>query len=777
MQYNDSDNIFTSNTDYLNELNPVQRLAVETTDGPVMIIAGPGSGKTRVLTYRIAHLINKGVKPYHILALTFTNKAAREMKARMTPIVGERAAGQIWMGTFHSIFAKILRIEAKHLGYPSDFTIYDTDDSKNLIKTIIAEQNLNSDLYKANAIKNRISNAKSNLIMSAAYLKHDGIRLADAKSKLPKIGEIYRIYEQRCRRAGAMDFDDLLILMYALLLKSEEVRKKYQDRFKYVMIDEFQDTNKAQYAIVKLLAAHRNIAVVGDDAQSIYAFRGATIHNILTYEKDFPKLEVFKLEQNYRSTKKIVALANDIIASNRNQITKKIWTSNDIGNQVVLFRAASDSEEAKFVADRIFVERLRNHHRNDEFAILYRTNAQSRVLEEALRKKNIPYRIYGGLSFYQRKEIKDMMAYLRLTVNHNDEEALRRVLNVPTRGIGATSLKKLAALANQQQTSLFNIMKQIGQLAFPTRTKNAIAQFVRMIELFASMQKKKDAHELAVYIGKTSGITKMLHADKSVEGMGRNENLQELFNSIQEFVDNKRELATEGLEIDATLGVYLQEVSLLTDMDKDDEEDTEGKVKLMTVHSAKGLEFSCVHIVGLEEGLFPSGMSKQPKEIEEERRLFYVAVTRAEKKLFLSLSACRYRFGKLQYGEPSRFVGELNERHFKVEGQKQSYHNADRENSTYNSFKDSIKDNINAVKRRQQQQKNLGKDYSKLLANFKANDPRSIREDMTVLHQRFGRGKVQSLDGKGDKTIAIIQFDVQGEKRILLRFAKLMVVE
>jgi len=774
----------TTPPNYLNELNEVQRAAVQTIEGPVMIIAGPGSGKTRVLTYRIAHLIRLGEAPYNILALTFTNKAAREMKARITQIVGEDAARNLYMGTFHAIFARLLRYEAKHLGYPSNFTIYDTDDAKSLLRAIIKEQNLNSERYKVNRVLNRISNAKNALLSPHAYASHAGILQADIQAKLGKLGQLYKLYTERCQKAGAMDFDDLLVKTYELLAKHPAVRKKYQQRFKYLLIDEFQDTNTAQYAIVQLLAnSQNNICVVGDDAQSIYAFRGATIENILNFKRDHPTTKVFKLEQNYRSTKKIVAIANDIIAANSGQIAKQIWTANDDGSKVKLFATASDSEEANVIADSIFEERLRNHHDNEDFAILYRTNSQARALEEALRRKNIPYRVFGGVSFYQRKEIKDMLAYLRLTVNHNDEEALRRIINYPKRGIGSTTMKKVAAWANEYNASMWTILCQIKKFQLAKRTKEVITAFVNTIKLFTNMQYKKDAYELAKYIGKTSKLVGLLHKDKSVEGISRYENLQELFNAIKEFVDNKQELApiealeeTENAVPLSDLAAYLQDISLLTDMDND--KDDQNKVKLMTVHSAKGLEFKCVYITGLEEGLFPSQRAtKREKDIEEERRLFYVAATRAEQKLFLSYATYRYKFGDLQQSEPSRFLREVAGSHVQVVGGKPRTASANTSKS-YSSFNRSanVRGNLENAKKLRQQRQQIIQPVA-AISDFKPSLPSSIQVGATVAHQRFGYGKVTKVEGRGDKRIANITFEHQGEKRIILRFAKLMVVK
>lgn len=770
-------------TDYLNGLNPVQRAAVEHTSGPVMVLAGPGSGKTRVLTFRIAHLIQQGVAPYHILALTFTNKAAKEMKERIGKIVGEEVAKQLWMGTFHAIFARILRIEAKHLGYPTNFTIYDTEDTKKLIQIIIKEQNLNTDLYKANAIYNRISNAKNAFITPAEYLVHPQLKAADAQAKRPKIGELYNRYVARCKKAGAMDFDDLLLNMHLLLSRHPEVALKYQQKFRYLMIDEFQDTNQVQYQIVKHLGKiHGNICVVGDDAQSIYAFRGATIENILSFERDYKETQIFKLEQNYRSTQKIVTVANEIIAANSKQLAKKIWTENTKGKDIKLYQAASDSDEAKIIADAIFSERHRSQLRNDEFAILYRTNAQSRALEEALRRKGLPYRIYGGLSFYQRKEIKDMMAYFRLTTNPSDEQALRRVINYPTRGIGQTTLQKIAAWAEEYKTTMWNIIVKIKQFPLAGRSKDAILRFAKLIMAFQTIEKKKDAFELAKYIGKNSGLLAHLHNDKTTEGLNRYENLQELFNSIQEFVQNRRELVVdnntnseEDNTQDDTLGAYLQEVSLLTDMDNDS--DDSGKIKLMTIHAAKGLEFPAVYIAGLEEGLFPSQLSlKRPSDIEEERRLFYVAVTRAEKQLNLSYARCRYKFGKLQYSDPSRFINNISPLHIDVVGGKLGNKSTFAKSSAFDSFKEgesssSIKSNIRNAKRKQPPIKHQ---YSNI--EFKASPKSDLKEGQRVLHNRFGPGTILLIDGVGDKKMATVKFDSQGEKRLVLRFAKLMIL-
>ncbi|MFT7588487.1 MAG: DNA helicase-2/ATP-dependent DNA helicase PcrA, partial [Limisphaerales bacterium] len=647
--------------DYLSQLNEAQHAAVTHIDGPAMIIAGPGSGKTRVLTFRIAYLIQKGVDPFNILALTFTNKAAREMKARIGSIEGTEARN-LWMGTFHSIFARMLRVEAPKLGYPSNFTIYDSADTKNLIKTIVKEKGLNDKLYKPNFVYSRISSAKNSLMNPEAYSRNAMMIADDESTGRPKMAELYATYVKRCFRAGAMDFDDLLLKTHELLERFPESLYKYQHYFKYLMIDEFQDTNEVQYAIVKKLAdVHHNIAVVGDDAQSIYSFRGATIANILNFQRDFPDCQTFKLEQNYRSTGVIVDIANNVISKNKNQLAKKIWTDNPIGHKVKVIRSMSDNEEGKLVAETIFESKMRDHFFNREFAILYRTNAQSRSFEEAMRRMNIPYRIYGGQSFYQRKEIKDLLAYLKLTVNPADEEALRRTINYPTRGIGKTTIEHLTIWAAENECSLWQVCENIKSFDISTRAKTAIYGYVTLIRSFMALTDRKDAYDLSAHIAKQTGLLTGLYNDRSVEGLSKYENFQELLNSIKEFSDQTGEIIEgEELPTEKTLGSYLQQVSLLTDMDEEGED--EDQVKLMTIHAAKGLEFKSVFVVGLEENLFPSMMSLNSREdLEEERRLFYVAVTRAETKLHLTHASTRYKFGTLIYCEPSRFLEEIPE--------------------------------------------------------------------------------------------------------------------
>lgn len=774
---------------YLDELNEVQRNAVTTIEGPVMIIAGPGSGKTRVLTYRIAHLMQCGVDPFNILALTFTNKAAKEMRNRIESIAGTEARS-LWMGTFHSVFARLLRSEAPMIGYPSNFTIYDTADTKNLIKRIVKEQNLNPDLYKPGYVYSRISAAKNSLVSPAAYAANYQFLAEDEAGGRPKTGEIYRIYTERCFRAGAMDFDDLLLKTHQLISQFPEVLYKYQHKFQFLMIDEFQDTNKLQYDIVKKLAAsHENIAVVGDDAQSIYAFRGATIQNILNFQNDYPDLKIFKLEQNYRSTKKIVEIANKVIGFNRDQIEKSIWTDNAVGERIKQIVAASDSEEGKIVSNTIFNEKMNFQRRNKDFAILYRTNAQSRAFEESLRRMNIPYKVYGGLSFYQRKEVKDMLAYLRLTVNFQDEEALRRVINYPTRGIGATTLQKITILANQEEKSFWDIVSNIHAYQFPGRVKTTVGNFAIMIKSFNAEAGTKNAYELAHHIGKVTNLQTSLHQDKTVEGMSRYENYQELLNSIQEFCTPNSE---SGIQIaeeekDTSLGAYLQQVALLTDQDNN--KNLEDSVSLMTIHAAKGLEFPVVFVVGMEEELFPSRLSVNSREeIEEERRLFYVAVTRGEKKIFLSYAKMRYRYGKLNYCEQSRFLEELSELDMEMIGSQKPQRSNDflgagsnfgNKSGGYNWQKkpaQTPKSSINDLRPKGNFKKISSQNNPKAYVPFQQSDITDIQEGRTVKHERFGTGLVEAVE-KGDKgPIATILFNGVGRKRILLRFAKLQVI-
>lgn len=770
---------------YLDELNKSQREAVEATDGPVMVIAGAGSGKTRVLTYRIAHLINKGVDPFSILALTFTNKAAQEMKDRIGKIVGYNEARNIWMGTFHSVFARILRSEAEKIGYPSNFTIYDTQDSKNLIKTILKEIGLDDKVYKPGLVLNRISAAKNNLLSSAAYINNTNIQSEDRQSAKPRIGDVYRIYEERCFKAGAMDFDDLLFKTNILLRDFPDVLHKYQHRFQYILVDEYQDTNFSQYIIVKkLAAAFENVCVVGDDAQSIYAFRGANIQNILNFKNDYPDVQTFKLEQNYRSTKNIVNAANSIIEQNKEQIKKEVWTDNGEGTKIKVHRAATDNEEGKLVANLIFETQQNRQAHHKDFAILYRTNAQSRAMEEALRRKNIPYKIYGGLSFYQRKEIKDLLAYFRLVINPNDEEALKRVINYPARGIGKTTADKITIAANNHQKSLWEIITNLHQInvGLNNGAISKIQAFIAMIQSFSSQLINKNAYDLGNDIASTSGILKELYSDRTPEGISRYENIQELLNGLKEFTETENEL-----EEDVTprgLTEFLQDVALLTNADNEKEEDID-KVTLMTIHSAKGLEFPYVFIVGLEENLFPSQLSLTSRtELEEERRLFYVAITRAERELHLSFANSRYKWGSLIFCEPSRFIEEVDEKFLEYTFSKNTPIRSSQPKSFEDEFNDYHKKKPNTFKKTttkpkpvntvpQHTPKNL-----KRVSSFATASPDSaatlhLKKGMMVNHQKFGNGIIEDLDnGK-----ASINFQNVGIKQLLLKFAKLTIVK
>lgn len=746
---------------YLDELNQPQREAVLQTDGPVMILAGAGSGKTRVLTYRIAHLLEKGVDPYNILSLTFTNKAAKEMRHRIEKVVGSEAKN-LWMGTFHSVFSRILRAECEKIGYPSNFTIYDTDDSKSLIKSILDELSLDEKIYKPSSVLSRISGAKNRLISVQEYLKDPFIKADDESAMRPMMGKIYSLYAQRCFKAGAMDFDDLLYNTHVLFKNHEDCLNKYQHRFKYVMVDEFQDTNISQYVITRKLAAvTENICVVGDDAQSIYGFRGADIQNILNFEKDYSDLKVFKLEQNYRSTKNIVNAANSVIAKNKAQLKKNVFTSNEEGNLIEVLKATSDSEEGRLVASSIFQEKMQAQLRNSDFCILYRTNSQSRSMEEALRRMNIPYKIYGGLSFYQRKEIKDLLAYLRYTVNHNDEQALKRIINYPKRGIGDTTYAKIIVTANEQGVGLWDVLCNFNRIV-PGRAAETVIGFATLIKSFEIAMQGKDAFDAATYIAKGSGILKELYDDKSVEGVARYENLQELLNAIKEFsVDPERE--------DRSLGGFLQEVALLTDQDSDKEDNDH--VSLMTIHQAKGLEYRNVYVVGLEEELFPSQMSMETRaDLEEERRLFYVAITRAEKKLMFSFATTRYRFGKLKPCEPSRFLEDVDKRFL-------SFDKKYSQEPPKRSFMDNVLTErpTPATLLKPKTPTLIPKTYTPS-ADFAPSDLNLLSPGKRVEHPKFGMGTVILLDVSGADKKAKIQFDQEGEKTLLLSFAKLMIV-
>ncbi|WP_274971788.1 ATP-dependent helicase, partial [Zunongwangia profunda] len=647
---------------YLAELNDAQRAPTLQIDGPMIVIAGAGSGKTRVLTYRIAYMMSKGIDAFNILALTFTNKAAREMQHRISQIVGRSEAKNLWMGTFHSVFAKILRFEADKLGYPSNFTIYDTQDSQSVIRAIIKDMQLDKDVYKYKQVYSRISSYKNSLITVKAYFNNPELMEADAMSKKPRMGDIYQEYVQRCFKAGAMDFDDLLLKTNELLNRFPEVLQKYQNRFRYILVDEYQDTNHSQYLIVKALSdKFQNICVVGDDAQSIYAFRGANINNILNFQKDYDGVEMYRLEQNYRSTGNIVNAANSIIDKNQTKLDKVVWTANDDGPKIVVNRLLTDGEEGRFVASSIFENKMQQQMANGDFAILYRTNAQSRAMEDALRKKDIPYRIYGGLSFYQRKEIKDVLSYLRLLINPKDEEALKRVINYPARGIGATTMDRLSIAANKYGKSIFEVLENLDhlpELKITKSTRTKLDNFVNMIKHFTILAQNADAFTVADTVTKKTGLVQELKKDGTPEGIARIENIEELLNGIKDFVEEQKELA----DANGSIAEFLEDVALATDMDKDTED--EDRVALMTIHLAKGLEFPYVYIVGMEEDLFPSAMSMNTRsELEEERRLFYVAVTRAEKQAFLTYTQSRYRWGKLVDAEPSRFIEEIDDKY------------------------------------------------------------------------------------------------------------------
>jgi DNA helicase-2/ATP-dependent DNA helicase PcrA len=788
--------------EYIKGLNEAQKEAVLHLNGPLMIVAGAGSGKTKVLTTRIAHLLTTGVDAFNILALTFTNKAAREMKERVERILGNNEARNLYIGTFHSVFARILRAEAPKLGYPHHFTIYDTDDAKSVVKTVVNELNLDDKHYKPNIVYNRISQAKNGLIGPAEYATDYYIQQEDTRSNRPAIAQIYEAYAKRCFKNGSMDFDDLLLKFYELLKHFPESLHKYQHKFKYILIDEFQDTNPAQYEIIKLLGAvYENVCVVGDDAQSIYSFRGATIENILQFQKDYDDVKVVKLEQNYRSTQSIINAANEVIKRNKGQIPKNLWTENIEGEKIRLVRTQTDNDEGKYVADTIQEQKLRNHFNNRDFAILYRTNSQSRAFEESLRRMAIPYTIYGGLSFYQRKEIKDFIAYLRVIVNPNDEESLKRIINFPARGIGKTSLDKAVLMANEKNISMWEVLKNASAMGYKAGTLESIEQFVQMIKSFASMLNTKNAYEVATHAGKQTNIVKELFNDKTTEGLARYENIQELLNSIKEWVDNQQNLALideDGILIDnaetqesqkgqAGLSGYLQQITLLTDTDqKDPDADT---VKLMTIHAAKGLEFSCVFAAGLEESLFPNAMSINTREeLEEERRLFYVVITRAKYKLWITYANSRYRFGSVIQNDPSRFIEEIPEdqldRSYAGGGIKNQIGSwagrpaYDRLNRGYGGSDES------GTKSRESAKPTYISSTAKTPApvhipsvDFTPSDTSNLQAGDKVEHQKFGFGEVVKMEGSAHNPIATVNFKLGGEKKIMLNYAKLRIVK
>ncbi|MEZ4942365.1 MAG: UvrD-helicase domain-containing protein [Saprospiraceae bacterium] len=759
---------------YLDELNDVQRAAVTTTEGPVLVIAGPGSGKTRVLTYRIAHLLEQGVAPWQILALTFTNKAAREMKERIEKVVGPRAQ-QVWAGTFHSIFARILRYEAQHIGFPTNFSIYDTDDTMSLLRAILKEMNLDPQVYSPGAIRSRISLAKSNLITPKAYRDNADMMLQDRQAKRPYIADIYEKYMARCQRAGAMDFDDLLLQLYRLLRDHESVAARYQQKFRYLHVDEFQDTNFLQYAILRRLLKYpgspENVFVVGDDAQSIYAFRGATIDNIFDFEKDYPALKTFKLEQNYRSTHHIIEAANEVITYNRRQLQKTIWTDREDRHKIKLLKCITDDEEGRRVADLILEQKHRHHLPNSDIAILYRTNAQSRKFEEHLRRLNLPYRVFGGLSFYQRKEVKDLVGYLRLAVNPNDEEALRRVINYPSRGISQATVDKISQYAGQQNISMWDAMLFVD---VTPRARKAIADFRSLVENWQRRAQTDNAYKLASDILRQSRLLDNLKSDNSPEGIGRLENVNAVLDAISEFTDNINPVAADDPDAlnaqnnDKSLAAYLQTISLLTDADE--AADERDYITLMSAHAAKGLEFRSIFVTGLEENLFPSFMAlEDPNGLDEERRLFYVAITRAKELLTISYAQNRYRYGQIRTSEPSRFLEEINTGHFELLGGigagrppvPQAISNPRASVSGY------------FAKPRNQQRAPLVAP-----ADFKPSPPEAIVAGATVRHLKFGEGQVKNVEGPQGNKVATIQFagDDLPERRIVLRFAKLQVV-
>ncbi|WP_237275229.1 ATP-dependent helicase [Tenacibaculum ovolyticum] len=771
---------------YLEQLNEPQRAAVLQKDGPMIIIAGAGSGKTRVLTYRIAHLMKQGVDSFNILSLTFTNKAAREMKERIGGVVGFSEAKNLWMGTFHSVFSRILRSESDRLGYPSNFTIYDSQDSVRLISTIIREMKLDKDRYKPKQILSRISSFKNSLITVRAYFKNSDLQEADLEASRPRVGDIYKAYVERCFKAGAMDFDDLLLRTNELLTRFPEVLAKYQSRFKYIMVDEYQDTNHSQYLIVRALADRfQNICVVGDDSQSIYSFRGANINNILNFQKDYPDVKTFKLEQNYRSTSNIVEAANSVIDKNKTKLDKEVWTANDPGESIKIMRTISDGEEGRFVAQSIWDNKMNNQLTNDSFAILYRTNAQSRAMEDALRKKDIKYKIYGGMSFYQRKEIKDLLSYLRILINPNDEEALKRIINYPARGIGATTIDKLAIAANHYKKSIFDILLNLDKvdLKINTGTKNKLANFTRMIQRLQIDAQKMNAFEIADLVVKQTQLVKDLQKDGTPEGVNKVENIQELLNGIKDFITDKIEAGD-----DASLPIFLEDVALATDFDS--ESDDTPMVSLMTIHLSKGLEYPYVYIVGLEESLFPSAMSMNTRsELEEERRLFYVALTRAEKVAYLTYAQTRYRWGKLTDGEPSRFLEEIEDKFVEHLAPKVPQGLANRFIDA-SVFDDDSPKNIRFQKPIQKKRKeflakkekpSMVPPKSKMKKVSDVNPKMNLFEGEIVVgnfveHNRFGTGEVIALEGKGPNKKAEIKFGTVGKKKLLLQFAKLKVI-
>ena len=765
---------------YLEELNESQRAAVLYNDGPSLVIAGAGSGKTRVLTYKIAWLLSSGYRASNILALTFTNKAAREMKERIARQVGAEAARYLWMGTFHSVFARILRAEAVHLGFNSRFTIYDSADSKSLIRSILKEMGLDEKAYKPGTVQARISNAKNHLVSPAGYAANKEACEADAATKMPAIREVYQRYWERCRQAGAMDFDDLLFYTWILFQKHPDVLARYREQFRYVLVDEYQDTNYAQHSIVQQLAGeHQHICVVGDDAQSIYSFRGADIDNILYFTKIYPNTRVFKLEQNYRSTQTIVCAANSLIEKNQRQIRKEVFSEKERGEAIGVFQAYSDVEEGDIVINKIKDLRRRHDYEYSDFAILYRTNAQSRIFEETLRKNGMPYKIYGGLSFYQRKEIKDVVAYFRVTVNPADEEAFKRIINYPARGIGDTTLGKIIEAATGNNTSLWNVLCDplAYQLSINKGTHTKLQEFRELIESFRDRLVTDNAYQIGTDIIRRSGIMTDIHADNSPESLSRQENIEELVNGLQDFCALRME---EG-STDISLSDYLSDIALLTDQDSD--KDNEGaKVVLMTVHSAKGLEFRNVFVVGMEENLFPGSMAgDSPRAMEEERRLFYVAITRAEEHCYLSYARTRFRYGKMEFGTPSRFLRDIDTCFLDLPHEAGIGHKVDEGAARFR--KEEVRQQIRprAQVIAPTLPRNLKKVANSSTENQSAQSMQTslgeLRVGQNIQHERFGMGEVTKLEGSGDNAKATIRFRHAGEKQLLLRFARFTVID
>ncbi len=745
-------------TEYLQKLNKQQKLPVIHKNGPLIVIAGAGSGKTRVLTYRIVHLINQNIDPFNILALTFTNKAAAEMKKRISESVGDSQARNIWMGTFHSVFARILRSEAPLLGYPTNFTIYDTYDSERLVSNIIKELDLNKDHYKTKQIRNRISSLKNNFITVENYFNNPEIIEVDKMSKRSEFGNIYKRYVERCFRSSVMDFDDLLLKTNELLNKFPEVLSKYQDKFRYILVDEYQDTNYSQYLIIKALSdRHQNLCVVGDDSQSIYSFRGANIDNILNFKKYYPDCKIYKLEQNYRSSNNIVQCANSLIQNNQFKLDKTIWTQNNDGEKIIINKSLSDSDEGRYVASNIFERKNNELLNNSSFAVLYRTNAQSRAVEDALRKINIEYQVFGGLSFYQRKEIKDVLAYLRLIENLNDEESLRRIINFPPRGIGQTTLDKLTLISEKQNISLFDSISNLNDplVKINKGTIEKLENFMNQILSFKVFSQNNNAYETVSHIINKIQIVNFYKNEGSLESFNRIENIEELVNGINDFIEGQEEL----FESDKSLSKYLEDVALYSETDK---EVSNERVSLMTVHMAKGLEFPIVYVIGMEENLFPSVMSiNSREEVEEERRLFYVAMTRAEKSLTLSYCNQRFKWGNLNECEPSRFLSEIDNKYTNKNSlHKQQPSNIDNTLLRLRNFKK--RKNISKLKSFKSSSQNIK-------INIKIND--------VVFHERFGKGQVKEIEKDGENSRATINFNNSGEKKVLLKFAKLKVIK